>query len=648
MLALARELSRDLELKNVPGICFMDGGRITETKPAPQQEELDVFPSPYLEDVIDVTGKSRVILLSSRGCTSPCTFCYTTRASKHRVRFHSTNRIISELRHLKAKGIRDFWFADPNFAHAQKRLTSLLKAIIEQVPDIRFWCQTRYNLIDRDILDLLKRAGAHTIAFGLESADRQVLKRIKKGLDPSGLSDVVAQVQSAGIEVELFTLFGLPGETLARANATLDFVKSNGVTIDGNSISQQLHLFFGTPISDAPADHGIKPLSLTKPAYQSICRDYETDAMNEEQIRRMSLHWRLNRKDFTEDVQSGDNLFTVAGFITSNYRLLADRPEADLLLAKIYLALEEYDAAHESMRRLVEKYPHVPEVRRFLAGPFIGFKAKRRGIAGPGWKVIYDCQGFLDGRMVPTTVGFYQDTVLGGKRLLADIEQGLTGMRAGGVKQLEAVFPDDYGNRELAGKTVMFQLYLHLAMEPYIGRNMAEFFERPPGNIYRFHDLDALRKHNGNLYYLVLKDSVFRDLAYNLTDIISLLNFNLKLGFHEKAKSILARLPMDENLQAHVGRVFLANGLPEEAYRILSSAGERNKDVAVDRAKALIKMKRYQEAEAIVADASLSGDIMALDLRVGLASLLAYPTAIYLERMDDLIEHQVKMMIDPP
>ena len=54
----------------------------------------------------------------------------------------------------------------------------------------------------------------------------------------------------------------------------MDFVKKNNVAIEGNSISQQLHVFYGTPISENPTAHGIKPLPITKPAYQSSISIY--------------------------------------------------------------------------------------------------------------------------------------------------------------------------------------------------------------------------------------------------------------------------------------------------------------------------------------------------------------------------------------
>ncbi len=393
MLGIAHALTNKTPLSKVPGICVLKNGTPLETGTANRPEDLDELPSPYLNEDLDLIGKSRVILLSSRGCTSPCTFCYTTRASGKKVRFHSIDRIIDEMLFLKQRDKTDFWFADPNFAFSRKRLEALLEAIIRKVPGIRFWCQTRYNLIDRKLVGLLKRAGVHTIAFGLESADPDVLKRIKKGLDPGKMSRAIKLVKDADIEVELFTLFGLPGETMEQAGKTLDFVKQNRVAITGNSISQQLHLFFGTPISDDPAAHGITPLPRLRRAYQSICRDFRTDSMSEEEIRRMALIWRLNRQDFEEKITHGVDLFSISGFITRNRDVFSQRPEAAMMLARIYMQLDEFGAAASCMRRLHDNFSDSQEVRRFLSTPCVGYKSRRRGVARPGCKIIFDCRG---------------------------------------------------------------------------------------------------------------------------------------------------------------------------------------------------------------------------------------------------------------
>ncbi|MBU4260373.1 MAG: radical SAM protein [Proteobacteria bacterium] len=642
--ALGRVLDTGRSLAEVPGICYLEQGKAVDTPRADVTEDLDLLPSPYLEGIIDTAAKSRVTLFTSRGCTSPCTFCYTTRASNKKVRFHSIDRVIAEIKHLQARGISDFWFADPNFAFSRTRLVELLQRIIAECPHITFWCQTRYNLIDDELLDLLKKAGAHTVAFGLESADHEVLGKINKGLNPAKLAKVIGEVQQAGINVELFTLFGLPGESFSHAQKTLDFVKANKVSVSGNSISQQLHLFFGIPILDDPEAHGIKPLAVTKPAYQSICRDFATDAMSEDEIRWMSMLWRLNRQDFQENIATGTNLFEVAGFITANFEALSCRSEALLMLARIYLYLEEFQAARQCMVRLKEKFPHDPHVNHFLAGPFTGFRFKRRGIAAPGCRVIYDCKGILNGQVVPVTEAYYQDAKLGSGRLLPDFEAGLLGMKAGRVSQYPVRFPADYGHRELAGRTVMFQVFLHQVMEPVIIENMAGFLDNPPKNIYRFNDLEGLRKQNETLYYMVLKDSLPQKLMQEMTDYLSLINFYLRLGFRQQAEPLLDLLPRNGSTLEHAGRILLADSWPEKAYEILSTIADSSTEAATNCAKALIKMKRYDEAEKIVGSPSLSHDIQALDLRVGLASLRQQPLEIYLARMDDLLDRQISYM----
>jgi len=367
IVELAKALSQGHSLASVPGICIRQGEGTVETEPLPPRQDLDSIPSPYLTDIVDPTGKDSIILFTSRGCA----FCYTPQASGRRIRYHSIERI-AELQHLAGKGTRDFWFTDPNFAASRKRLVSLLTAIIEQVPGIKFWCQIRYDLMDKELAGLLQAAGAHTVAFGLESADPEVLRRIDKRLDSEKMAEAISIVKQAGIEVELFTLFGLPGETFHQACKTLDFVKANRVAVEGNSISQQLYLFLGTPISNAPEEHGIRPLPRTKPGYLSVSRDFQTTAMSKEEIRRMSVLWRLTRSDFVDDVNEGRNLFERAGFVTSNARDLAGRPEGDVCLAKVFLNLEEYEHTAPLIDRLRTSHAEVPMVRNFLATPFAG------------------------------------------------------------------------------------------------------------------------------------------------------------------------------------------------------------------------------------------------------------------------------------
>jgi radical SAM superfamily enzyme YgiQ (UPF0313 family) len=644
MLNLAKALAAGDNLAGVHGISIVRDGRVWDMPESRMATDLDDYPSPYLDGTIDPSGKERILLFTSRGCTSPCTFCYTTRASRKKVRFHSIERTIAEMMFLQQKGINDFWFADPNFAYSRERLELLLEAIRDRVPGAAFWCQTRYDLVDNKLLELLKAAGAHTIAFGLESAHRPILKKIRKGLDPDRMSRAISLARQADINVELFTQFGLPGETPESALKTLEFVKKNGVAVDGNSISQQMHLFFGTETSEKPAAHGIRPHNVTRPAYRSICRDFRTDSMSDDDIRRISIIWRIHRQDFHEDVEHGRNLFKIAGFVCGNRKILNGCNEADILLTKIFLALDEPRAAAACLKKLQGSAGDDPAIQRIIAGSLFGFRSNRRARAGPGCRIVFDCKGMINGSEVPETVCRYKDVVLGRKLLLDDFEKGMEGLKPGSTAQFDVVFPKDYGNSELAGRKVIFQVFLYQVLEPVSYSSVEEMLQQARRNMYRFDDLVGLSQNNENLYYMVLRDSVLHSYTGNLTHIVALFNYCLKLGFYDQAMEIAYMLPDQPSVSGHIGRILLVNNYVDEALDFLERAAGISGEIEHHRIKAYMLLKEYGKAEEVAAHPFLATSLETMNYRVRLAALMQLPVEQYLGRMNRLLDAQVKMM----
>ncbi|MBW1792952.1 MAG: radical SAM protein [Deltaproteobacteria bacterium] len=644
MLGLARALSQITDIASVPGLCFLREGEVIETGPAHGAKDLDTYASPYLMDLVDLTCKDRAVMLTSRGCSYDCAFCYTPRASRRSVRFYSTERIIDEMKYLKSKGIRAFWFADTNFSFSRKRLVTLVEAIIREVPGITFWCQTRYDLVNREALSLLRRAGADNVAYGLESANSSVLKRINKPIDLERLSEVIRLTQEAGINVEIFSMFGLPGETFDQALGTLAFVKKNRVAIQGNSISQQAHLFFGTPMNDNPVAYGIRPFQHSRPAYLSVCRDYETDTMSADEIRRMSLIWRLNRNDFAEDVSAERNLFHRAAFIIQNRSALTHRAEATCLLARIYLALEEYGAALDCMNLLSKEFPGNPGVQGLLQGPFLCFKVSQQR-ARPGSKVIYDCQGSINDKVVPATCGRFQEAILGKGVLLPEFERHLKEISPAEYARFEITFPAGYGQKDLAGKVVTFRVHVHHTMEPARVKNYENLDDHALRNEYELEDTEGLREHNINLYYKVLHRANMRGLVREMTDYLVLMNLYLKLGFVDLATALIGKLPENPMIVTRGAHIFRMNGQPEKALELLNRIGKDGTRERLIQAQALFDLNRLEESEATVNDLKLQNNIQLADLRVQLAAELALPIETYLKREEALLDAKMQGML---
>ena len=291
LLNVAKAIAGGNPFKDIKGVTYRINGEIIETEKIEGYEDLDKYPSPHLMGIFDYSQVDEVIMLTSRGCPFNCIFCYTPVASKHKIKFHSVERVLEEIKWVVKKGKYRLWFADPNFSYKSERVREILEGILKEGLKVNIWLETRADLIDEDMIKLMKKTGVYTIAFGLESAVERVLKIIKKRLSLERLKKAISLAQKYGIEVELFSQYALPGETFEDALKTLEFVKSQGIKIQGNSNAQQMQLYFGTPVTENYKKFGIKPFSEKRPLYISIGDRYETETMNQKEISAIKSLW---------------------------------------------------------------------------------------------------------------------------------------------------------------------------------------------------------------------------------------------------------------------------------------------------------------------------------------------------------------------
>ncbi|HOW42427.1 MAG TPA: radical SAM protein [Candidatus Omnitrophota bacterium] len=276
----------------VRGIVFLHDDRLFETAPRPLVADLDAFPSPYASGVFHRRQHRIATLLSSRGCTFNCAFCYTPRAFNRRIRQHSARRVLSDMSVCVKQGMKRFFFADPSFTFDKQRVRRIMRAVIRRKWRISIWCETRADLVDEPLLRVMARAGVRKIAYGLESVDNEVNKRMRKRIDLAQFERVVRLSRSLGMEVEVFTLYGLPGQTLDSCRRTVAFLRRLGIKLTGNSAGQQLNLFLGTDVAAAPRAFGIKLLKKRRPLFLSAGTAFSTDAMSRQALKKAAACYR--------------------------------------------------------------------------------------------------------------------------------------------------------------------------------------------------------------------------------------------------------------------------------------------------------------------------------------------------------------------
>ena len=534
---LARAIESGKSLDTVEGIaCRRDGRPVETERGAEPSEDLDVFPSPYLTGALNLEGKNTAILLSSRGCEHACRFCITPGLCRGRIRHHSVERVLAEMELLAHKGIERFWFADPNFTADRARTERLLEEKMKRGIKTPFWCQTRSDLIDPDLLKRLREAGADTIAFGLESGSPEVLDNTTKGIELQQLRNNIAAAQSLEMNTELFSIFGLPGETTDDARETLEFVRSLGIAIESNSGSQQMQLYFGSVYEKTPERFGIKPMSRYRPAYLSAGEQYETSAMSRRDLRKVRNMWALANKQLERDVYTKQRVFEVLEFLRTNREDLEREPVFHAYGALAAAAIEESSLLQEFLEGLSRSQTGTgPSVEGLLGS--LRFFVETDEPAGPTDRVIFDSRGWIGGVPFTGIQGRYWDVLLGRGLLLPAFEEELISSKHGEEIRFKFVFPDGY-SPELQGKEVDVQANIRKVFRSVQLRTLEEVRQLTLRNRYAFPDLDLLREQSEILYYFALRDADPQELLRTPSHFLTLVAWLTKLGKREEVRRL--------------------------------------------------------------------------------------------------------------
>ena len=161
-----------------------------------------------------------------RGCVFNCAFCETRKLWGQACRSFSPSRVIGEINHLITNyGTKGVYFVGDNFTVQKKRTIELCELIRSSKLDIEWVCDTRADLISRDLLREMKAAGCKTIWFGVESGSPRILRKINKNITPEQTIQAFKLCREEGIQIACSFILGIPGETASDMEATYKFAK---------------------------------------------------------------------------------------------------------------------------------------------------------------------------------------------------------------------------------------------------------------------------------------------------------------------------------------------------------------------------------------------------------------------------------------
>lgn len=220
-----------IDLGNIKGLAWRDGGDIIVNPPRPFIKNLDDLPIP-LHNLLPLE-KYRMPLIkgpftfivTSRGCPAGCTYCIKHVSYQYSTRLRSPELIMEELWQLKELGIHNIHMYADLFTVNRDQVVELCQRIISEQINIRWMCNSRVDFVDEEMLELMGRAGCWLISWGIESGNESILKHARKGADPAKARQALQWAKNAGIKNWGYFIIGLPGETEETIQETIEFSK---------------------------------------------------------------------------------------------------------------------------------------------------------------------------------------------------------------------------------------------------------------------------------------------------------------------------------------------------------------------------------------------------------------------------------------
>ena len=230
MLDLIEKVKTGKDYRYVLGTTSRKDGEIIKNPDRAYIENLDELPFPahHLWPIDQLRKYGSVVfpIIASRGCVYWCDFCTTVRMFGRRYRMRSPKNVVDEIEYLqKTFGAHQFTFYDDAFTVNQERTVEICREIKNRKLKVEWDCETRVDMVTKDLLFSMKEVGCFAVWFGVESGSQTVLDAMRKGITPAQTINAFSWAKEVGLMTVAGVVLGFPGETKETIWETIKFIE---------------------------------------------------------------------------------------------------------------------------------------------------------------------------------------------------------------------------------------------------------------------------------------------------------------------------------------------------------------------------------------------------------------------------------------
>jgi radical SAM superfamily enzyme YgiQ (UPF0313 family) len=190
-------------------------------------------------------------VFTTKGCPYTCGYCPYPYGFGSRLVYRSPERVGDDIERLKREfGVEQILFRDQVFTINPKHARAVCEELIRRDLKISWVCETRYDIIDESMIDLMARAGCTEIHYGLESADETMFAKVAKSDGPKSLdlfAKTIALTRARGLRAHVHLIVGMPDESRTTARNTAKWLRR----VKPDSVQTAYFIPYpGTPLYD--------------------------------------------------------------------------------------------------------------------------------------------------------------------------------------------------------------------------------------------------------------------------------------------------------------------------------------------------------------------------------------------------------------
>ena len=253
-------------LSEINGIVYKNSfGSVITNDRAPKIKKLDDLPLPRWDlfpmDIYTTNLKFAGMgsdersfpIISSRGCTDRCTFCFRLETG---IRWRSPENVINEMKILNLKyGVTYFYFVDELAIVSRKQILRLTSEIKKSLPGIHYRMDCRVTLFDDEIAKALKDSGCVFLNMGFESTDQNVLDQMNKRVDVNQNAKTMEIAIKYKIGTGINFIWGMPGDNEKTLRSNAEFIKKYNQYDQVRTI-RPVTPYPGSPLYDVAVSQG--------------------------------------------------------------------------------------------------------------------------------------------------------------------------------------------------------------------------------------------------------------------------------------------------------------------------------------------------------------------------------------------------------